>query len=1141
MSFSISVYQRKREGLLEWTTLGLGARTVSRIGASPTRLQQQVADDLRKHLREMKPLELRAFELVRGRRLVRVRLELSLAGSRERAAGIFPLVLEPRATGSRSTITIAYHPLRPSDWLVVPDEALLAEGARPALARAWRDLSKSHVEGELTSDGKDVLKILSFVERPPALIDELPPDEDEVWADLEIDTERERGGKKKKKRRKQAYGRKTLRQVGANVSVRAADGLLRAGRPREPWRSQLAQLLAGPRKTPVVLVGPPGVGKTTLLHRLALDLLEHDDYPSHRNLDRVHELWRVSSRQILAGMSFIGDWERRVVELVAEARDPRVILWIEDIAALGRAGRTRDSDRVLSDVLRGPLARGEITIVGEATRSAWQKLEEDAPAFADLFTALVVEPTAGSDTFSLLLHEARELEAQHRVRFEPEAYRTMVSLGATLSPSTAQPGVSVDLLRRLAADASFASADADPVSITSDDVVRFLAKRTGLPQFILRPDSELESAELERSFEAHVMGQPEAVRTAVDLVARIRAGLTDPRRPYGTYLFTGPTGTGKTQLSKAIAGFLYGDAARLVRFDMGELSGPDAVSRLIGDRFQPRGLLTEAVRQQPFCVVLLDEIEKAHGSVLHLLLSLLDEGRLTDAAGDDVDFTHTVIVMTSNLGARARPALGFGEDAGAVARDVERAVREHFPPEVFNRIDRIVSFHPLTPEIAERVTEKELASLLARKGLSDRNVFVYAHPDAVRRMARVAFDERGGARSVQRWLESTIGTLLADELARGGTDAMRIVRVYGGGELGYRLHVEALEEAEPHAARYELAEWLSAPVSELRPRLGELRERLASLRRSEAFQAIEAKIASLLDPGADPAARRALYWLDAYRSALGSLEERLHAQRDLGAQAVRARMGSTTRTRSGPGVRPFDREQIWGALAEVAALEGTIGSVERLETHRVLVEIARVGQGRRPPSYGRAAEGFFEKLVRHYAGHDAAEGGGTSRAELAAVATRDEDGRVHEAESLDRLFERRLVTVVLDLEGLALRHAFELEHGSHVWTSIEGSSEIVRVRLLEGEGARDAVARQQRAARELDAALSRGDAELPPNPEALLPVVRRIAFDPPARPGESAPLEVEDYVLGHVEVLGARDVIEAVRLMRWLGATRRAT
>ncbi|MBZ0117760.1 MAG: AAA family ATPase, partial [Sandaracinaceae bacterium] len=359
------------------------------------------------------------------------------------------------------------------------------------------------------------------------------------------------------------------------------------------------------------------------------------DYPSHRNLDRVHELWRVSSRQILAGMSFIGDWERRVVELVAEARDPRVILWIEDIAAVGRAGRTRDSDRVLSDVLRGPLARGEITIVGEATRSAWQKLEEDAPAFADLFTVLVVEPTAGSDTFSLLLHEARELEAQHRVRFEPEAYRTMVSLGATLSPSTVQPGVSVDLLRRLAADASFASVDADPVSVTSDGVVRFLAKRTGLPQFILRPDSELESDELERSFEAHVMGQPEAVRTAVDLVARIRAGLTDPRRPYGTYLFTGPTGTGKTQLSKAIAGFLYGDAARLVRFDMGELSGPDAVSRLIGDRFQPRGLLTEAVRQQPFCVVLLDEVEKAHASVLHLLLSLLDEGRLTDAAGDD--------------------------------------------------------------------------------------------------------------------------------------------------------------------------------------------------------------------------------------------------------------------------------------------------------------------------------------------------------------------------------------------------------------------------------------------------------------------------------------------------------------------------
>jgi ATP-dependent Clp protease ATP-binding subunit ClpC len=1147
MSFSISIYQRKRDGQLEWTTLGLGPDNVTRVGQSPTKLQRHIADELRQRIRKMRPAEASRLELVRGRKLVRVRMEISLAapGKRERASGVFPLVVEPRWVGSEQRITIAYHPLRQDDWLVLDDDAVLEDEARRFFGRAWGPLGREHVERELVSDGKDGLTMLSFVERLPSLVDELPPEQRDVWADLELDEERKKG-------RAQSYGRKELRQIGVNVTTRAADGILRTGRPREPWRSQLLTLLGGPKRTPVVLIGPPGVGKTTLLHRFASDLLEADDYPSHRNLDKVHELWRISSRRILAGMSHLGDWEQRCTSLASEARDPRVILWAEDLAAFGRAGRSRDSDRTLSDVFRGPMARGELAMVGEATRSAWSRLEEDAPAFADLFTVLEVLPTTASETFALLLHEARQLEVQRRLSFEPDAFQSIVQLGEALAPGSAQPGIAVDLLHRLAAEAP---AGDERASIGQREVVQHLSKRTGLPEVLLRPSSELSDEELERSFGGHVMGQPDAVRAAVDLVARIRAGLTDPHRPYATYLFTGPTGTGKTQMAKAIAGFLYGDEARLVRFDMGEMSGPDAIARLIGDRYQPRGLLTEAIRQQPFSVLLLDEIEKAHPSVLYLLLSLLDEGRLTDAAGDEADFTRTVIVMTSNLGARARAAIGFGERADAILRDVDRAVREFFPPELFNRIDRVVPFRPLTPEIAERVTEKELAGLLARRGLTDRHVFVFAHEEAVRRMSEAAFDERGGARSVQRWLESNVGTLLANELAGGSTAAMRIARVYGGGERPYRLHVEALAEAAPDPAGFWLLEWMPLPVSELRGRVRELHARASALLEGDAAAAIAERASELLSKK-DPAAQRTLYFADAFRAELSELVERLASQRGIAAAppvavtppeqtaitrdgaALRSHMrrswksprkpAGTSRRRSGPGVRAFDREELLGAAAQLALLERAVTTLEHDEEHRVVLEIARVGRGRQPPKYEKAAPGFFEKLALLYAG---------ARGEVIAAASRDESGAVREGE-LAALLEARPVAVVLEIEGVAVRSFFSGEEGSHVWTSVGSGSEIVRVKLLHAERARAAAAQHREEASRFDAALSRGDDPLPANPEALLPVVRRIAFDPPSRLGEPAPLELEDYATSYVELGHATDLLDAVRAAMRVRASR---
>ncbi|MGE3634306.1 MAG: AAA family ATPase, partial [Sandaracinaceae bacterium] len=586
-AFTISVYQKKRDRNLEWTTLGLGPLTRFSVGNNPTRISRTLADELRGAIKELRPTDVPALELVPGRRLVRVHLELTFKASSgpARVSGLYPFITEPRWIGPGERALVVYHPKRQEDWFVLREDLTIADHARRFLRKRWERIDAELARETLLTDGRDVLRAFSFSERAPQLIDRLPSEED-VFADLIAEERRrERADVKKTRARKPRYGRAELRKVGVNVTFRVADGLEPLGRPRSPWREQLARLATGPRKSSVVLVGPEGVGKTTLLLQLVRDLLESDDYLSHRNLDRVHEVWRTSARRILAGMSYVGDWEKRCVQLVSEATDPRVVLLVEDLHSFARAGRTRDSDRCLADVFRGPVARGDVTILAEATPSEWQRLEEQAPAFADRFATIRVAPTSPRETIALMLHAARELEPVLKVRFDPDAYRVLHQLAPVLNPSAAAPGVAVDMLRALAADhaarlptsAEATDDESDVAEIGIDETYELLSRRSGLPTALLRLDAELDPEDLERRFAQHVMGQPDAVRAAVDLVARIRAGLTAPGRPFASYLFTGPTGTGKTQMAKAIAGFLYGDESRLVRIDMGEMSGPDAV------------------------------------------------------------------------------------------------------------------------------------------------------------------------------------------------------------------------------------------------------------------------------------------------------------------------------------------------------------------------------------------------------------------------------------------------------------------------------------------------------------------------------------------------------------------------------------
>ncbi|HXE81204.1 MAG TPA: AAA family ATPase, partial [Vicinamibacterales bacterium] len=589
--------------------------------------------------------------------------------------------------------------------------------------------------------------------------------------------------------------RNPLQAYAINLTERAAAGKLDPliGRTRELQRT--IQILCRRRKNNPVFVGEPGVGKTALAEGLALRLLQPDAPAPLRGA----EIFSLDTTALLAGTRFRGDFEERfkaVIAALSKRRKP--ILFIDEIHTTIGAGATTGGTLDLAALIKPVLVTGELRIIGSTTFEEFKHIEKDR-ALARRLQKVTVEEPSVQETVQILKGLQRHYETHHHVHYSPEAIEAAARLAARHLRDLRLPDSAIDLLDEAGAmmrlepqaPADGNAPDAAPPVGGSDDERRWPAiETTHIERIVARmaniPDRQASASDrqrlktLEESLSRVVFGQEEAVSLVAAAIKRSSAGLAQPDRPAGCFLFTGPTGVGKTELAKQLALHLGNE---FIRYDMSEYMEKHAVARLVGAPpgyvgFEQGGLLVDAIRAHPYAVLLMDEIEKAHPDVLNILLQVMDHATLTDNNGRRADFRHVILIMTSNAGSRelSSKTIGFAEAAGdqkrvdetrekaALARS-KAAIDRLFSPEFRNRLDAIVTFKPLTPAVMETIVGKFILQLEAQ--LAERRVAITLEPEARTWLARRGFDPVYGARPLARVIQTEVRDRLADELLFG--------------------------------------------------------------------------------------------------------------------------------------------------------------------------------------------------------------------------------------------------------------------------------------------------------------------------------------------------------------------------------------
>ncbi|MFD8722517.1 ATP-dependent Clp protease ATP-binding subunit [Streptomyces sp. NPDC059629] len=632
----------------------------------------------------------------------------------------------------------------------------------------------------------------------------------------------------------------TLDKYGRDLTEQAGQGRIDPVIGRDDEIEQTIEVLSRRGKNNPVLIGDAGVGKTAIVEGLAQRIAD-GDVPDVLSCRRVVAL---DLPAVVAGTRFRGDFEERLTNIVNEIRahSDQLIVFIDELhTVVGAGGGSEGGAMDAGNILKPALARGELHIVGATTLEEFRKIEKDAALARRFQPILVPEPTV-PDAIEILRGLRDRYEAHHQVRYTDEALVAAVELSDRYLTDRRLPDKAIDLIdqagarvrlgartkgsdvramereiEQLTRDKDQAVADeqyeratqlrdrigglktriteasgedeADEgqhLEVTAEAIAEVVSRQTGIPVSSLTQEEKERLLGLEAHLHHRVIGQEEAVAAVSEAVLRSRAGLASPNRPIGSFLFMGPTGVGKTELARALAEVLFGSEDRMVRLDMSEYQERHTVSRLVGAPpgyvgHEEAGQLTEVVRRHPYSLLLLDEVEKAHPDVFNILLQVLDDGRLTDSQGRTVDFTNTVIVMTSNLGSdvinRRGAGIGFGpggEEATEEARreQVLRPLREHFRPEFLNRIDEIVVFRQLTNDQLRQITELLLEH--TRRMLHAQGITAHFTDKAVNWLAEHGYQPEYGARplrrTIQREVDNQLSRLLLDGTITEGSE-----------------------------------------------------------------------------------------------------------------------------------------------------------------------------------------------------------------------------------------------------------------------------------------------------------------------------------------------------------------------------------
>ena len=622
-----------------------------------------------------------------------------------------------------------------------------------------------------------------------------------------------------------------LDNFGRDLTKLALEGKLDPviGRDREIER--VAQVLSRRKKNNPVLIGEPGVGKTAIVEGLALRIVE-------RKVPRVlldKRIVTLDLAALVAGTKYRGQFEERVKAILNELEKARdVIIFIDELHTLVGAGGASGSLDA-SNMFKPALARGEIQCIGATTLDEYRQYIEKDGALERRFQKILVDPPTPEETFHILMNIKDRYEAHHGVFYTEEAIRACVRLAERYITDRYLPDKAIDVMDEAGARVHLAhlvvpkeiqeleerieqirqqknqvvrmqnfeeaarlrdmekklQAELEALKeewerqaaemvypVTEDDVADVVAMMTGIPVNKVAQSEQQKLLTLEEELKKHVVGQDEAIEHLVRAIRRARAGLKDPNRPIGSFMFLGPTGVGKTELAKALARCLFDTEDALIRIDMSEYMEKHSVSRLIGAPpgyvgYEEGGQLTEKVRRKPYSIILLDEIEKAHPDVFNILLQVLDDGILTDGLGRRVDFKNTVIIMTSNIGTRdikAGGRIGFtanpeSDDYETLRSTIEEAVRRLFNPEFLNRIDEFIIFRPLKREHISRIIDIQLQRLLKR--LEVAHIQLELTKSAREFLVDKGYDEKFGARPLRRALQRYLEDPLAEEILKG--------------------------------------------------------------------------------------------------------------------------------------------------------------------------------------------------------------------------------------------------------------------------------------------------------------------------------------------------------------------------------------